>query len=653
MFTNLFKRAATRVEQDFVPTKVSEEPFKERQKFPRPLPAPEVIEGDDDVNSALWSEAAKKHGGDSSVPKIDVGAARTELRQSEDRYRTLVEWTPDPLFVHRDGKFIYANPAAIRMFGAASEDKLLGTAILDRIHPDYRQIVLARVKHFLEHGGTAPMIEEKMLKVDGTVIDVEGQGTIISYDGKPAVQVVMHDITKRKQAEAALLQEKALLRGLIDSMSDLIFIKDANGVYIDCNKASEQLIGIPRSEQIGKTDFDFFDKQTAEIIRGFDRKVINEGVLNRSEEWVSHPDGARILLETCKTPLYGPSGKVEGLVGICRDITQRKQTEVKLNLAASVFDFAREGIAVTDIDGTIIDVNESFTRITGYAHEEAIGRNPRILKSGRQNQEFYVAMWRDLRATDYWSGELWNKRKDGQIYPESLTITAVRDDGGYVVHYVALFSDITSRRQTEDQVHQMAFFDSLTKLPNRWLLNNRLGQAMAVNKRSACYGALMFLDLDNFKPLNDAHGHAAGDSLLIEVASRLLRCVREVDTVARVGGDEFVVMLNELVADRTESASQAQLIAEKIRSSLSEPYLLTLKKQVKAESRVEHRCTASIGVALFANQEASQDDVLKWADKAMYQAKAAGRNIVKLYEEDLILNDSNGRNCETTTSLRD
>ena len=537
MFTNLFKRAAaTRVEQDCVPTKGSEEPFKERRRFPRPLPAPEVIEGNGDADWALWGEAVQENSADRSLPKNDAGAARTELRQSDHRHDTLVEWTPDPIFVHRDGKFIYANPAAIEMFGAVSADELLGTAILDRIHPDYRQIVLARVKHFLEHGGTAPMIEEKMLKLDGTVIDVEAQGTIISHDGRPAVQVVMLDITKRKQREGALLQEKALLRGLIDSIPDLIFIKDANSVYIECNKASEQLIGLPRSEQIGKTDFDFFDQQTAEIIRSHDRKVINGGVLSRSEEWVTYPDGTRILLETSKTPLYGSGGKIEGLVGIGRDITERKQTEVKLNLAAGVFHFAREGIAVTDIDGTIIDVNESFTRITGYGHDEAVGQNPRILKSGRQNQEFYVAMWRDLRETDYWSGEIWNKRKDGQIYPESLTITAVRDDRGYVVHYVAMFSDITSRRQTEDQVHQMAFFDPLTKLPNRWLLNDRLRQTMAASKRSACYGALMFLDLDNFKPLNDAHGHVAGDSLLIEVARRLISCVREVDTVARFGG---------------------------------------------------------------------------------------------------------------------
>jgi diguanylate cyclase (GGDEF)-like protein/PAS domain S-box-containing protein len=552
------------------------------------------------------------------------------LNASEMRYRTLVEWTPDPLFVHRDGKFIYANPAALRLFGAASADKLLGTAILDRIHPDYRQIVLARVKYFLEHGGTAPMIEEKMLNLNGSVIDVESQGTIISYDGKPAVQVVMHDITKRKQAEVALLQEKALLRGLIDSMSDLIFIKDANGVYIECNKASEQLIGLPRNQQIGKTDFDFFDKQTAEIVRSLDRKVINERVLNRSEEWVNYPNGARILLETSKMPLYGPSGKVEGLVGICRDITQRKQTEVKLNLAASVFNFAREGIAVTDIDGTIIDVNESFTRITGYAYEEAIGKNPRILKSGRQNQEFYVAMWRDLRETGHWSGELWNKRKDGQIYPEWLTITAVRDDRGYVIHYVAMFSDITSRRQTEDQVRQLAFHDALTGLPNRRLLLDRLGQALAANQRNESFGALMFLDLDNFKPLNDQYGHGAGDLLLVEVARRLRECVRVVDTVSRIGGDEFVVLVCGLTTNQAQSAEQGNRLAEKICVSLAQPYLLQSGSEL---GTIEHRCSASIGVVLIEPQHTSVEGLLKSADATMYRAKAEGGNRVTFMVE--------------------
>ena len=205
---------------------------------------------------------------------------------------------------------------------------------------------------------------------------------------------------------------------------------------------------------------------------------------------------------------------------------------------------------------------------------------------------------------------------------------------GKPLRLVGTNTDITERKQIGDQVQQLAFYDPLTSLPNRRLLNDRLSQAMAANKRSGCYGALMFLDLDNFKPLNDAHGHEVGDLLLIDAADRLKSCVREMDTVARFGGDEFVVIASELDTDKAESAVQAGIIAEKIRSTLSEPYLLTIKNEGKADTSIEHHCTVSVGVALFVNHEASQGDILKWADKAMYQAKEAGRNSIRFYEAE-------------------
>ena len=192
--------------------------------------------------------------------------------------------------------------------------------------------------------------------------------------------------------------------------------------------------------------------------------------------------------------------------------------------------------------------------------------------------------------------------------------------------------DITEHKEMEEQVREQSLHDALTKLPNRRLLNDRLSQAMATSKRSACYGALLFLDLDNFKPLNDSHGHEVGDLLLIEVANRLKSCVRRSDTVARFGGDEFVVIISELSTDKAESSAQAEIVAEKIRSSLARPYLMTIKKPGGAETTVEHNCTASIGMVLFINQEASQSDILKWADTAMYQAKEAGRNLIRIYD---------------------
>jgi diguanylate cyclase (GGDEF)-like protein/PAS domain S-box-containing protein len=332
-----------------------------------------------------------------------------------------------------------------------------------------------------------------------------------------------------------------------------------------------------------------------------------------------------------------PLGEVGkgGAVITHTDITERKREEEKIRLSASVFSHAREGITITDAQGTIIDVNEAFTRITGYLREEVIGQNPRILKSGRQDRAFYEAMWRDLTGPGHWSNEIWNRRKNGEVYAQLLTISAVRDAAGVTQNYVALFSDITGIKEQQYQLEHIAHFDALTNLPNRRMLEDRLNQAMATSKRNGLYGALMFLDLDNFKPLNDTHGHGVGDLLLIEVARRLSACVREVDTVARTGGDEFVVVLSELDADKTKSGEIAAGVAQKIRISLAVPYRLTVATPSYSTTTVEHHCSVSIGVVLFVNHESSQTDLMKWADAAMYQAKAAGRNVVRFYEQDM------------------
>jgi len=287
---------------------------------------------------------------------------------------------------------------------------------------------------------------------------------------------------------------------------------------------------------------------------------------------------------------------------------------------------------VTDANCVILRVNRAFTEITGYTEEEIVGQTPRLLKSGRHNADFYRDMWKAINSTGVWHGEIWDRRKNGEVYPKWTTISAVKDANGNVTHYIGAHHDITERKRTEEQVRQLAFYDPLTRLPNRRLLNDRLSQTLAASKRNIRYSALLFLDLDNFKPLNDTHGHVVGDSLLIEVADRLKNCVREMDTVARFGGDEFVVILSDLNADKAESASQAKIIAEKIRNTLSEPYLLGIEHRGKTDGTIEHHCTASIGVVVFVNHETSQDDILKWADAAMYQAKKAGRNLIRFYD---------------------
>jgi diguanylate cyclase (GGDEF)-like protein/PAS domain S-box-containing protein len=305
----------------------------------------------------------------------------------------------------------------------------------------------------------------------------------------------------------------------------------------------------------------------------------------------------------------------------------QERMEEATRIAAIAFD-SHEGMMVTDANGVILRVNNAFTKITGYTDDEAVGQMARLLKSGRHDANFYAAMWNCIKQTGSWQGEIWNLRKNGETYPAWLTVTAIQQGDGVIAYYVATISDITSRLEAEQEIKFMAFYDTLTQLPNRRMLMDRLGQAMAACKRSGRYGALMFLDLDNFKSLNDKYGHAFGDFILVEASRRICSCVREIDTVARFGGDEFVVMLGELDTDKTESMSQAGSVAEKIRATLAEPYAVP-PQQGDSDTAIKHYCTSSIGVILFANDESTAEDLLEWSDMAMYKAKRDGRNLIR------------------------
>ena len=318
------------------------------------------------------------------------------------------------------------------------------------------------------------------------------------------------------------------------------------------------------------------------------------------------------------------------LFGVARRTVAQQDNYRDLSIAAATFE-SQEGIFITDAHNRIIKVNHSFTEITGYTSEEALGKNPSMLASGRHDDEFYRQMWDAINQEKIWRGEIWDTRKNGETYPEQLTITPIFGANEEIVNYVGIFSDITLRKIHEENIHKLAFYDPLTKLPNRRLLSERLSNKMTSSKRDNRYGALMFLDLDYFKQLNDTHGHAIGDLLLIEVATRISHCVRETDTVARFGGDEFVVMLGELDTDEKKSATQARVVAEKIRATLATPYVLTLVHEDNSKVTVQHHCSSSIGMVLFVGNTASPEEIIKQADEAMYQAKKSGRNSIRLY----------------------
>lgn len=308
-----------------------------------------------------------------------------------------------------------------------------------------------------------------------------------------------------------------------------------------------------------------------------------------------------------------------------RSLLQLRAQSERLKLSASVFATASEGITITDVDGTILDVNSAFSTVTGYSRAEAIGRNPKMLQSGRHDTAFYTAMWASIKETGMWQGEVWNRRKNGEIFPEWLTITAAaaqRDDVHEVSHYVATFSDITARKKDEADIYQLAFFDPLTGLPNRRQIIDRLQQIQAEQARDGSHAALLFIDVDNFKNLNDVKGHDMGDLLLVEIARRIQASIREFDLVGRLSGDEFVVVLNRLQSSRELAAAQASAGADKLQQVLRQPYVL---------KGFDYSTTCSIGISLF-DQELTVDELLKFADTAMYQAKDAGRNAVRFFD---------------------
>lgn len=342
-----------------------------------------------------------------------------------------------------------------------------------------------------------------------------------------------------------------------------------------------------------------------------------------------HKNGEYIWIHDEQKLEFDGQGKLTNILCIWKDITDKKIVELELTIAAHTFE-SHQGIMITDADMRILKVNPTFEKITGHNLNDVVGHTPSILKSGKQDADFYHDMWTTINHDHFWQGEIWNQRKSGEIYAEQLTISVIKDHNESVTNYIGIFNDITERKVQEEQINLAAYYDLLTSLPNRRLALDRLEHLRTANNRSKEYAALIFLDMDRFKILNDTYGHDIGDKFLIEIAIRLKSCVRENDTISRFGGDEFVIVLSGLSTEITEATTQTHHVAEKIRLLLATPYILisTVNGQKKS---IQHISSASIGIVMFPDNEMNVDDLLKRADLAMYESKSFGGDSICVF----------------------
>ncbi len=424
-------------------------------------------------------------------------------------------------------------------------------------------------------------------------------------------------------ARNALQEESERLATTLASIGDGVIATDVDGRVTFMNPVAEALTGWPAAEAQGRSILQVFptvNEHTRQEVECPVGRAIRAGIIVglANHTLLLARDGTERPIADSAAPIRHPDGRVFGAVLVFRDQTEERRTLERLRLAASVYEHSLNAVMITDAKRRIISVNPAFTRVTGYAAAEVIGQSPRLLSSGKHDAGFYAAMWQQIRETGHWQGEIWNRRKDGAIFPEELMIIAVTDEQGHTSHYIGIFRDLSELKRKEAQLIHLAHHDPLTGLPNRALFNDRIAVALSQAQRSGTKLAVCYLDLDGFKPINDHWGHAVGDQLLIEISRRLESSLRGGDTIARLGGDEFVLLLTNLV-----DFAECETVLARLRATVAQPVVI----EGHALS-----VTASIGVTLYPDDAADADTLLRHADQALYNAKEAGRNRHQLFD---------------------
>ena len=412
------------------------------------------------------------------------------------------------------------------------------------------------------------------------------------------------------------------IQDVMNSFDEVFWIKDPQGKYIYANQSAENAWRKSNAEVYGKTDHQLFDTAVADLFIQGDQKAISAGksvIVADCDDFDLSSNKA--WLETHKSPIYH-GGEFVGVLGFTRDIAKHKAAEEQLMLAACVFENAVEGVIVTDRDGVICDVNKAFTQITGYQLDEVIGKKPSILSSGRHSKQFFSKIWNTLLVNGKWHGEIWNRRKNGSVFPQAITLSAVYGEDSCVKFFVGVFADISLLKQTEEKLKNLAYVDPLTGLPNRMRFVSYLEQEISHALRGKKQLAVLCIDIDLFKHINESLGHLAGDEIIVELSKRLSYALSEFDVLARLGSDEFVVLLPTIAGTESVFSSISNL-----RRVFERPFIIDNAQPI--------RLTASIGVSLYPNDGLDADALLRNVDAAMHRAKAQGRNGYAFYTEGM------------------
>ncbi|MDD2774762.1 MAG: EAL domain-containing protein [Gallionella sp.] len=577
---------------------------------------------------------------------------------ANDKWRTLqplpaekVNPSIDLILKEQEGSLTYNDARGVEVLSSFKQIPLTGWIVVVSIPTDEvfapihimrnRMLIITAILTLLAAGLTWWMLKRQLAPILHALSTLTTHAKLVdAYARLTPLPITQFDeigeliagfnrlLLALQQREDALSESEARFHNMADHAPALIWMSDTQNAGIWYNKrwltytgrSMEQLLGIGWLEDVHPNDRARCESLCQAAFQQR-HKVDLEYRLRRA-------NGNYGWIADIGVPRFDTNGNFLGYIGYCWDITERKHAEEKLKLAASVFTHAREGIMITDSDGTIIDVNQAFSRITGYHHNEVLGRNPRLLSSGRQTKDYYAALWRGLIEQGHWYSEVWNRRKNGEVYAAMQTISAVKDAHGHTLQYVALFSDITSLKEHQNQLEHIAHYDALTNLPNRVLLADRLRQGISQSQRHQHLLAVVFLDLDGFKAVNDNHGHEAGDQLLITVSNRMKQVLRDGDTLARLGGDEFVAVLLEL-----ESVDSSLEILTRLREAAARPVQF---------GDVTLQVSASLGVTFYPQGEnIDADQLMRQADQAMYQAKLAGKNRYFIFDaaQDVSIRD--------------